>query len=207
MAIYLDDQPVELNGTDLNTVLMAAQDQLEPKGRIVVEVQIDGEMVASHDLDTYQDIQVSDTELRLYSANPKSLAITTLQQVREMLEDARQAQAQAADLFQQDKQDEAMQQVVVTVDVWQQAQQVVLRSIQLLKINVESKSVDGQSVAHITNALIGQISSLRDLLVNNDTVGLADALAYEWPENVDRWQRFITELIGWIEDKGTGIHT
>ena len=207
MTIYLDDKPVELAGDNLDTLLSAAKDQLAPTGRVVVEVQIDGEVIAGNDLDQCQDAPASASELRLYSANPSSLAITTLQQIRELLEDARNAQNQAAELFQQDKQDEAMQQVVAAIGVWQQAQQVILQSVQLLNIDIESKSVDGQSVAEITNSLIEQISDLKDLLVSNDTVGLADVLAYEWPENINHWQLFITELIGWIENSDTNTNT
>ena len=38
------------------------------------------------------------------------------------------------------------------------------------------------------------------MLTSGDTVALADALAFEWPQTTDRWQLLIDEMIGWIGD-------
>ena len=199
MAIYIDDEPVQLDGSDLESVLAAATDHLATKKRIVVEVVVDGQPVVGDQLTEQQSKPVSDAELRLYSADPHELSVTTLHQVRVQLEEAKTAQSSAAELFQQDEQAKAMEQVARVIDAWQQTQQVVLYSVQLLNVGLNDKKVGDQSVEELTEGLISQLTNLHDLLRAQDTVGLADVLAYEWPETVDRWDQFIVELINWIE--------
>ncbi len=198
-SVYLDDQQVQLEGADLESVLAAATDHLAPTGRIVVEVQIDGQSLVADELDQRCRAPVGQAELRLYSADPQELAVITLEQVREKLNDARQAQAQAADLLQRDEPDRAMQEVGRVIEVWQQAQQAVLGSSRLLGMTLDDKEVDGQSIHELAAALIEKLKELTRLLTTRDTVGLADTLAYEWPQTVDTWDRFIGSLVRWIQ--------
>ena len=44
MSIYLDDEPIQLDTADIPSVLALASRQLEPTGRVVVEVVLDGEV-------------------------------------------------------------------------------------------------------------------------------------------------------------------
>jgi len=203
MAVYLDDECVELAGDDLESLLTVATEYLLVKGRIVVEVQMEGESLGADDLDQKQNEPLGGREVRLYSADPHDLAITTLQQAKTQLEDAKQWQLEAAQLFQEDKQDEAMRQLAGSINIWQQTQQAVMVSVDLLNIDLESKTVDGRTAAQVTDIMIQKLEPLRDLLMNKDTVGLADTLEYELPEAIDQWDRFIAALIGWIRESDT----
>jgi len=68
----------------------------------------------------------------------------------------------------------------------------------LVGVNLDEQTLDDKPVAETINALAAQLRELRDLLTSGDTVALADSLAYEWTETVDRWQRLIGELVTWI---------
>lgn len=199
MAIYLDDQPLELQDADLESALASATAHLAATGRVVVEVQLDGEPLVGDALDQQQTTVLGDLELRLYSADPQELSVLTLRQIRDRLEDAREAQAQAAQLLQEDQQSLAMGQVMRVIEIWQQTQQAVLHCVQLLGVDLDGKQIDGHSVTQVTDALLEQLRGLRSLLSSRDTVGLADVMAYEWPGTVDQWDRFVTQLIGWIQ--------
>ena len=195
MAVYLDDEPVTLDGGDLASVLVAAGDRLAPSKRIVVEVHMDGHPVTSGTMDQWEKTSLADREVRLYSADPRQLASTTLQQIKTRLEEARQSQAQAAELLQADKLDEAMEQLGSAIEVWLQSQQAVLGSAGLLGIDLQNKDINGMSAKQITKAMIDKLTVMRDMLTNNDTVGLADVLAYELPETIDRWEQLIDAFI------------
>ncbi len=199
MAVYLDDEPVTLDGDNLASVLVSASDHLADSQRIVVEVQMDGQPVTSSTMDEWENKPLADREVRLYSADPRQLASTTLHQIKTRLEDARQSQAQAAELLQADKLDEAMEQLGNAIEVWLQSQQAVLGSAGLLGIDLQNKDINGMSAKQITTAMIGRLTTMRDMLNNNDTVGLADVLAYELPETIDRWEQLIDAFIIWIE--------
>ena len=200
MAIFLDDQAVELGGGDLAAVLQAAQQRLAADGRVVVEVQLDGESLAGNELELRQNAQVGQAELRLYSAAPAEVAMETLEQVRHRLEAVRQTQGEAADLLQQDRAAEALQKVAVSVEGWMQTQQAVAMVAGLTDIDLNAITVDDQPVAAITESLVDALTTMKELLGAGDTVAMADALAYEWPEHVDAWDRLVEQLLTEIEE-------
>lgn len=201
MPIYLDGQRTELTGQTLADLIDAAQRRVAGAGRIIVEVIVNGETLGQDQIESSSGNPVLGSEVRLESADPRELAGTTLEQVRIGLTDAREAQAEAASLFQQDQPSDAMQQVSRAISVWQQTQQAVLQSTMLLGINLDQKTFEQQPVIKMTDSLLAQLRTLRDLIAAGDTVGLADTLAYEWPEMTDRWDRLIVEIQGWIEKK------
>ena len=200
MSIYLDDEPVELPGPDLGAVLGQARDRLGDPGRMIIEVQRDGQALSPAELDAAQGDPVADSEWRLLTAEPRELAVATLQQVVQRLDDARQAQLAAAELLQQDQIAEAMKRVAEAVEAWQQTQQAVLYSATLVGIELGGRSVGDQPVDQTISLLLDQLKNVRDLLAAGDTVGLADALAYEWPETIDRWQALVGQMIEWVTE-------
>ena len=197
MAIYLDGQPADLAGDTLGAVIDAARARLAAAGRLLVEVSLNGEAYHGDDLRAQRQSPVGGGEVILVSADPRELAGTTLQQVRASLEDARAAQHDAAERFQQDQPAEAMQQVGRAIEVWQGTQQAVVQSARLVGIDLNQRVFENQPMSVVIDSLVLQLRSLRDLLSAGDTVGLADSLAYEWPELTDRWDRLLGEMIVW----------
>ncbi|MFA9476673.1 hypothetical protein ACERK3_00055 [Phycisphaerales bacterium AB-hyl4] len=195
MAIYLDDEPTALTGDDLASVLVSARKQVQPDGRVVVEIQVDGEAVAASELDKFASLPVADREVRLYSADPKTLGRQTLEQVRPRLAEVKQIQEQAAEHLQQDQGTEAMTNVRDMIEIWLQAQQAVLHTAVLLEVDLNELEVDGRPFQEITNELLEKLQEVKTLLQNQDSVGLADTLQYEWPALADQWDRLLASLI------------
>ncbi len=173
---------------------------------MVVEVKIDGETLDPDRLEAEQHEPV-DGELRIYSADPRGLVIPSVEQARDQLVEAGRWQEEAADLLQEDKAAEAMQLIGKAFNAWQQAQQVVQQSAALLRIDLDALSFDGHTMPQVVGELLEQLKVLRDLLVANDTVALADALAYEWPAMNEKWigvlDRFV-ELLKQEDATGGG---
>jgi hypothetical protein len=201
MPIYLDDQPTDIAGDTLGHVMDAAQDKLQRDGRALVEIRLDGEALLGDDLDTRRTALVGSREVRLYSAVPRELAIATLREIRESLQDARHAQRDAAELFQQDKPSDGMKRIGDAIQVWQTAQQTVINATGLVGLDLDQRLFEGRPIKVLTDELLAQFKSLRDLIAAGDTVALADSLLYEWPEVTDRWDRLIGEVMGWLEEK------
>lgn len=199
MPVYLDDETVRLDGKNLGGILTAAQRRIDSSGRVIVEVQLDGRSLVGDELVTKQQESIADGELRLYTADPKILSIGVLEQARLALDQARQCQENAAERFQQDQPVEAMEQITLALDIWQQTQQAVLQSAQLFGLPLDDVRFDAQPLSSMTDALIEQLKVLRNLLIANDSVALADALGYEWPDTIDRWQTMIGQLIQIME--------
>ena len=108
-------------------------------------------------------------------------------------------QDEAAEQLQQDEASEALQQVASAIEVWLQTQQAVQNSAALLQVDLDAIEVDGEAVSALTDELAQQLQNLKQLINDGDTVGLADALAYEWPGTTEKWDRLVQELVAKIE--------
>jgi len=199
MSVFVDDKQVDLPGEDLASLLEAARSHLTDSERVVVEVSLDGEELTGQQLENQAQIAVAGREVRFYTADPRALAAETLGQVRQQLQQLDGLQQEAAELLQQDQARAGLQQVGQAVEVWLQTQQAVEHSAQLLGLDLSAMEVDGQSVSQITQNLAEQLKRLKEQLSEGDTVALADALAYEWPETIQQWDRLLETLIERIE--------
>lgn len=202
MTIYIDDREVDIEAEDLDAVLQTATESLQndETGRIVVEVQIDGHALGGDEIEKRRSESVSESEIRLYSSHPRDVALSVLEGVAAALNDASAAQAKAAELLQQDDASKALVELGPAIEIWQQVQQAVLQSSLLLNVDLNSIEFDGKSFAVLEEALKQQLTQFIEALRAQDTVALADALAYEWPETITHWQRFIELLIEHVED-------
>ena len=200
MSIYLDDQPVDLSGDSLAEVLSSAHDQLAQTGRIVVEVSLDGETLAPNELDRQEQQPVSGGELRLYSADPRDLSRSTLEGLLGELDQARQLQTDAAEQITQDQLVEAMDMLGRAMEIWQQTHQAVSQSLSLVGIDLDDVEVEGQHGPEIVDKLVDQLKAMRDTIQGADSVGLADALAYEWPEIAELWQKMLASIIEKLDE-------
>lgn len=200
MAVYLDDRAVFWEGASLAELLASARRELQSQGRVVVEVKLDGRTLPAEELEQCGSDSVGGAEVRLYSADTRSLAIDALEQVRYRLGAARQQQGAAADLLQQDKAVEALQQVAQATEAWLQVQQAVQMAAAMGGINLDALEVDGRPVSELMEGLVAGLRNLKELLTHRDTVALADALAYEWPELTDRWDRLIEVMVDRLEE-------
>ena len=204
MATFLDDQAADFDGQTLGAVIDAARATTDPDGRIVVEVRVDGEAISGSQLDAQWGEPIAGREIKLYTADPASLAIEPLEQVRDRLGEAHALQSDAADLLQQDRGAEAFTKVAEAMSVWQLAQQTVSQSAELLQLNLDELEIEGRTVPELTDATLAQLRELKGLLEAGDSVGLADALAYEWPEVTTKWESLIGGLIAEIEGDSDG---
>ena len=199
MAIFLDDEPVQLAGANLGELIASATKRLIIDRRVVVEVMLDGSVLNADALDKCQDHAVADTEVRLISADPGALAVSTLYQIRDQLPKATSLHEQAAEFLQQDNPTEALKLLAEVIGVWMQTQEAVLGSAGVVGLGLDEVKVGDEPISNFTDELIKQLQNLKELIVAGDTVALADTLAYEWPPIVDRWDTLIGELIRVIE--------
>jgi hypothetical protein len=207
MAIYLDDRLVDLKGDDLGSVVNAVKERLNPAGRLVVEVCLGGKSLGPDEFDQNWSKPVKDADLRLYSADLKELVSSALEQVRLGLDGARQLQGQAAELLQQGDLDQALKLLGQALENWQQAPQVILQSAELLGVPLKELVFEDKPLAHATSALVAQLKSIRQSITDRDTVGLADALAYEWPQTTEWWDHFLADWRGRLGAPGGGAAT
>ena len=202
MAVRIDDEPVALEANSLRSLLAAAREHLAPAGRMVVQVQVDGETIIDEALDSDARPDFDSTDVQVYSAKPAELAVGALEQARATIDQARQEQEQAAELLQKDEPAEALARVGESIQGWIQAQQAVTAVAQLLGLDLSTIAVEDDTIAERTQELLARLVELKGLIEANDLVTLADALAYEWPETTQRWDAALGALVQHIEGNG-----
>ncbi len=194
MAIYLDDQPMMWVGHSLAALLEAARKRLEPAGRIVVQVQVNGQFLVGPEIARHQNDPVNASDVRLASADPVELAQNTLQQLRSLLEQSGQALQEAGEAFQSDEAGRGMQALSRAMDLWHQLPQAVIQAAALTRLDVNAALPAGKTMTVFASDLAASLRGLRDGLTNRDTVALADALRYEWPRTVQAWDQLLANL-------------
>jgi hypothetical protein len=199
MASTLDGQALSVGESNLAGVMRAARAVLEPAGRIVVEVVIDDQPVTPEELAQAQDVSVVGRKIVLASADPRELAADALEAAHRQLDAAQTDLIAASQLIQQDRASEGMKKLSEALEVWQNTQQAVVQSAALLKIDVQTLTAGEQSAESLFTQTADRIRQLRELVTASDLLGLADTLAYEWPETTRAWQVMIDTLLKRID--------
>ncbi len=202
MPVHIDDLPVAIDPGPLGDVLLAAQKQLEPQGRIIVEVLLDGTALVGEDLFDRQNDPIGDTTLNLITANPRELVVDTLSEIHRMLQVAAESQTEAADYLQRDDQVNGFERIGEAMTIWQQTERAVRESAQIMEISLDKLTIEEKTFSDLTSDLIEKLGNLRSLLEARDTVALADTLQYEWPDTTMLWQKAIEQLIEKIGEQG-----
>lgn len=201
MDVFIDNDPAQLAGASLGDLIASARAQLETTGRIIVEVRVDGRTLSAEEFDALTDTPPAAEEVQFITADPYSLATVTLGEVRDALTTARQAQQQAAELLQSDNAAQAMDHIRHALAVWQQAQQALLQSAQLLDVPLDDLTVADRPMAELVDELGELLNQVREQLTAGDFLGLADTLAYPLTDALDTWSALIDAMCGKIEEK------
>ena len=82
---------------------------------------------------------------------------------------------------------------------WVQAQQAVLQATQVANVPLDALQVEGRPVNVLVRSTVEALHAVKAALQQRDTVAIADALAYEWPEMADRWDALVAAVMGAVE--------
>lgn len=195
MPVLIDDIPIDLPGETLGEVLLAAKQRLDPSGRMIVEISVDGDNLVGDAIHDRAHESIEQRELSLTTADTRGLVVELLEQVRGGLDEALRRQEAAADCLQRDEQVDALKHIGEAMSIWQQTEQAVRQCADLMAIELTELGADDASFEELCGNLITQLESLRDLLQARDTVAVADTLAYEWPETTEKWKGLVERLL------------
>jgi septation ring formation regulator EzrA len=201
MDVYLDEERLAINPTTLAEVIEHVRQRIADGDRVIVEVRMDGQSLTEEQLDACEQQPLECDEVQLVTADPYELARQTLEQIREALLQVKDAQQEAANLLQSDQAAEAMEHVRDLLQVWQQAQQSVLHSAQLLGLSLDEIRVGERDLPQIVDQLSTALGDIRQQLSARDWIGLADTLAYPLDEAADAWCAMIDVLCEQIDDR------
>jgi hypothetical protein len=186
MSVTVDHETLpaeELGFSTVGQVLLHVQTD----NRLVVNLLIDGEQPDLSEMRGLRKSSLQGKVVYIETARPGEMAMDVLDDVQEQLIDAEKYKNEAAELLQQNQLAKAMERLGIYFSTWQTAQESVLKTSQLLRLDLETLTVGSQSIAEILADFTAQLRQTRQTLVNRDFVSLADQLLYETSGTCQRW--------------------
>jgi len=114
--------------------------------------------------------------------------------VEAQLEEADRLRGEASDLIVQSQNQRAMEKLSGCFSTWQNAQESVLKTAQLLRLDLSTLHSDGRPLTEMVSAFAEQLRSIKSALEGRDFVLLNDILTYEAAETTGRWRDAVRSL-------------
>jgi hypothetical protein len=189
---FLDDQPLDLPAPTIASALRAGIAAAEARGRMVVEVRLDGTAVGDALLKAPPDVPLG-AELRLITAELTALVGEALQAAAGALSQAGRDQAHAAELIRTARMDEAVSPLSAAVQAWNGVREAVAKSLGTLGPRFSGAAV-ASGVDARAQALAAALAELRRCLEAQDWSGLADVLGEDLSAETVAWGRMLESL-------------
>jgi hypothetical protein len=193
MSVTVDHQPLQADELGLRTVGQVLA-HLQKDNRLVVHVLIDGCEPDLSRLGIVRREAIDGRELFIETADPRQLAIDALSEVGEQLKEADRLRIEASDLLQRSTPFKAMEKLSGCFSTWQHAQESVLKTAQLLRIDLSTLLVGTISLTDLLAEFTAQLRDIKSALENRDFVGLNDILRYEATRTSDKWRGALQAL-------------
>jgi len=197
MSVTVDRQPLAAQQMGLQTLgqLLA---HLHAENRLVVHVLVDGQEPDLSQMPAVRKIPLDRHTLFIETADPRDLALQALAEVEAQLDDADRLRAEAGDLILAGQHQPAMSKLSGCFATWQSVPESVLKTGQLLRVDLNELRVDGRPLTEGVNLFAEQLHHIKDALETRDFVRLNDILTYEAPETTAHWRAAIHALRGTI---------
>ena len=188
MPVTVDHSTLRAEELGLRTIGQVLA-HLQKERRLVVHVLIDG---LEPDLGRLSDVRKSPLKghhVFIETADPREMAMDILKQVEAQLGEADRIKSEAAKLLQNNQNVRAMEKLSGCLTTWQHAQESLVGTAQLLKIDLEKIMVGRRTLTSLIVGFTEQLKRIRSSLENRDFVTLGDVLIYETEQTSSEWRR------------------
>jgi hypothetical protein len=193
MSVTVDDQPLAIEKLGFRTIGQVLS-HLQRDNRLVVNVLIDGREPDLEHIPTLRKSPLQGHTLFIETADPRQMAAEVLAEVQANLEDADRLRTEACELLQQNQQSAAMQKLSGCFSIWQHTQEAVLKTAQLLRIDLETATAGRRQLRVLVEDFAQQLRQIKSALENRDFVLLGDILQYEMDESARQWREALAAL-------------
>ena len=198
MSVTVDDQPMQAEKLGFSTVGHVLT-HLQNQNRLVVHVLIDGQEPDLNHLPQLKQSPLSGHTVYIETAEPRQMALDVLEQVEKQLDEADRLRGDAVELLQTNQSVKAMEKLRSCFGTWHHAEESIVKTAQLLRIDLSRIVVDDKPFTHILAKFSEQLKSIKSALENRDFVALMDTLAYEANKTSQQWRAAIQSIRGTIE--------
>ncbi len=193
MAVTVDHQTLPAETLGLRTVGQVLA-HLSKANRLVVQVLIDGQEPDLAHLGAVRREKIAGHELFIETADARELAADALLHVEEQLKEADRLRVEACDLLSSGAHVKAMEKLSGCFSTWQHAQESVLKTAQLLRVDLSSLQVAGTTLDALLAEFTTQLRDIKRALEKRDFVTLNDILRYEATRTNSQWRSALRAL-------------
>ena len=193
MSVTVDRQPLATEALGLRTVGQVLA-HLQKDNRLVVHVLIDGREPDLGQLGVVRKSPLAGHVLFIETADPKQLAIDAIAEVADQLREAERLRAEASEMLRKGQNVRAMEKLSGCFGTWQHAQESVLKTAQLLRIELGSLRAGDATLPDLLAEFTTQLREIKRALENRDFVLLGDILAYEITRTSEQWLAALAAL-------------
>jgi len=193
MRVWLDNAELtDVAGAGLRGALEAASAAAAANGRVIVEVWADGQPVSNEALADPSPDPGAHAEVRLTTAEPRSLVAVTLHDAADAVDSVRTPQGEAASDVQGGRFDQALAGLGQVLAIWQAAHDAVqngaaLVGLDLNAVEFETPGGGREGVIARVESLAGKLGELKRSVTEQDWTGVSDVLAYDLEEEASAW--------------------
>ncbi len=186
MSVIVDHEMFAADEMGLQTIGQVLS-HVQRDNRLVVTLLIDGREPDLNVMGKLRRQLLLDHTIYIETAAPQEMAIEVLGEVEDQLREAERLRGDAIDLLQHNHVERALQRLSGCFSTWQNAQESVVKTAQLLRIDLEQLHVADQTLGELVNGFTDQLRQIKSALENRDYVLLSDILIYEATETNSRW--------------------
>lgn len=194
MSVTVDHESFEAESLGLRTIGQLLL-YLQQSGRLVVQFLFDGVSPDVELMSTLRKEPLDGHTLYLETVDPRELAVDVLDQISQHLSDTDEIRRGIVNLLREGALAKAMERLAGCFSVWQQTQDTILKTAQLLQLDLNHVRWEQGSLGELLEEFKAQLGQLRIALQDRDYVTLADVLAYEMSQTAQKWQ-FAIESLG-----------
>jgi hypothetical protein len=193
MSVTIDHEMLAVESLGLNTVGQVLS-HVSRANRLVVNLLIDG---AQPDLAAIGEIRQSSLlgkTLFIETADPRGMALDVLGEVEKQMDQADRLAGDCVDYLRQEKTSDAMSRLAGCFTIWHHAQESLLKTAQLLRIDLERISVGDRSLQDVVGEFSEQLKLIKSSLEDRDYVTLADVLTYDTATTTANWREALKAM-------------
>ena len=207
MQLWIDETQLKTDD-NLELAFEIARKHAEETGRLIVDIQADGQPIDDDLLDTPPSDTAGISELRLITTDFVSFLTETMHSAKEALELTRSDQISAADQIRTGELEPAVESLKAVLEGWHAVREVVEQAATLAEINVDALSItDGAGTTtngqQTIDALSKALAEVRNTLSKKDWASLGDAIEYDLDDQINAWNALLNAMIEHIKDTRT----
>jgi hypothetical protein len=197
MSVTIDHEMLSTDDLGLTTIGQVLS-HVHTRNRLVVNMLIDGEEPNLERMGEVRRVPLNGHTLFIETAEPRQMALDVLEEVDQQLDEADRLKGEAVDMLQRNAAVRAMERLSGCFSTWQNAQESLTKTAQLLRIDLSRITIDGRTLQDVFGDFCGQLREVKQAVEHRDFVTLADVLTYEMTQTSRHWREAIVAMRGVI---------